>query len=95
MLLAPELVAVFQVETHKTIVEGNNNLSHLFGHVSFDAVNMTGSLVFECTLPAHVQFYVQSVLVFETALDCLQDLALVLSKHHCCHNSCLVLGCNR
>ncbi|KAK4806146.1 hypothetical protein QYF61_001069 [Mycteria americana] len=73
VLGTPELDAVLQVGSHERGVEGENRLPRPAGHASFDAAQDTiGFLGCECTLPAHVQFFIHQypqVLLCRAALN--------------------------
>ncbi|KAK4811172.1 hypothetical protein QYF61_019803 [Mycteria americana] len=73
VLGTPKLDAVLQVGSQESGVEGENHLPRPAGHASFDAAQDTiGFLGCECTLLAHVQFFIHQypqVLLLSAALN--------------------------
>jgi len=101
VLRAPKLDAGLQVGSHQSGAEGQNHLLRPAGHTAFDAAQDTvGLLCCERTLSAHVQLFIhqvllgrtalspfipQPVLILETALTQVPDLALALVELHEVH----------
>jgi len=73
VLGAPELDAGLQVGSHQSRAEGQNPLPRPAGHASLDAAQDTAGLLgCECTLVAHVKFFIHQypkVLLGKAALN--------------------------
>jgi len=67
-------MAVLQVGSHQSGVEGQNHLPQPAGHTAFDAAQDTiGLLGYNCMLLSHVQLFIHQylqILLGGAALDC-------------------------
>ena len=56
---APGLDTVLQMGSHESRVEGQNHLPQLAGQASLDATQDTVDLLgCKCTVPAHIEFFI-------------------------------------